>query len=268
MRRLGAKRRFDARFERVLFALSANRALAPSSKLAAADWICNDVHIDGLSEIGDDVCYRAMDWLLETCAELERAVYSQRASAQPRGRPAVFQPPRPTSRWTRPTSRSAATSVASVRATTLARRIEATDPKTRTTEEEQAASKGPTASRRTHRDDLPQIVDRDGGHPRRDPRARCGAGRATQATRALIRQVRDDMREWNLARIVWVADRGFASATQPAVSATRSRATTSSGRSCVAAPRPRDAALSRQGRYQKVRDNLRGQGSQAGQGLG
>ena len=34
--------------ERVLFGLVANRALAPSSKLAAADWINHDVHIDGL----------------------------------------------------------------------------------------------------------------------------------------------------------------------------------------------------------------------------
>ncbi|MGH3566966.1 MAG: hypothetical protein ACRDRH_13225, partial [Pseudonocardia sp.] len=40
-----ATRRGSAPFERVLFGLVANRALAPSSKLAAADRICNDVHI-------------------------------------------------------------------------------------------------------------------------------------------------------------------------------------------------------------------------------
>jgi transposase len=28
----------------------------------------------------------------------------------------------------------------------------------------------------------------------------------------LIRQVKDDMRDWTLARVVWVADRGFTSA--------------------------------------------------------
>lgn len=42
--------------ERVLFALAANRALAPSSKLAAAEWITNDVHIDGLTEAGEQTC--------------------------------------------------------------------------------------------------------------------------------------------------------------------------------------------------------------------
>ncbi|MEV0966264.1 hypothetical protein AB0J25_27410 [Streptomyces sp. NPDC049910] len=41
--------------ERVLFALVANRALAPSSKLAAAEWITNDVHIDGLAETGEQM---------------------------------------------------------------------------------------------------------------------------------------------------------------------------------------------------------------------
>src|SRR4029453_4911568 len=39
MRRLLKGRRLDDRAERVLFALVANRALAPSSKLAAAGWV-------------------------------------------------------------------------------------------------------------------------------------------------------------------------------------------------------------------------------------
>jgi hypothetical protein len=39
--------------ERVLFGLAANRALAPSSKLAAAEWISSDVHIDNLPAIGE-----------------------------------------------------------------------------------------------------------------------------------------------------------------------------------------------------------------------
>ena len=43
-------RRPDPATERVLFALVANRALAASSKLAAADWVRADVHVDGLDE--------------------------------------------------------------------------------------------------------------------------------------------------------------------------------------------------------------------------
>src|SRR6266849_2239525 len=63
--------------ERVLFGLVANRALAPSSKLAASEWMSRDVHIDGLGEVSDDACYRAMDWLHAVRGELEKQVYFQ-----------------------------------------------------------------------------------------------------------------------------------------------------------------------------------------------
>jgi len=51
---------FVAVTERVLFALVANRALAPSSMLAAAGWVTRDVHIAGLPQTTDAACYRAM----------------------------------------------------------------------------------------------------------------------------------------------------------------------------------------------------------------
>ena len=60
-----AGRRLSPETERAQFALVANRALAASSKLAAADWISGDVHVDGLPETSDDACYRAMDHLPE-----------------------------------------------------------------------------------------------------------------------------------------------------------------------------------------------------------
>src|SRR3954454_16155754 len=65
MTRLLEGRKRDPRTERVLFALVANRALAPGSKLAAAGWVTRRAHIDGLVETSDDACYRAMDWLLD-----------------------------------------------------------------------------------------------------------------------------------------------------------------------------------------------------------
>ena len=73
-------RRLDSRVERVLFALVANRALDASSKLAAAGWVNDDVHIDGLPATSDDACYRAMDWLLEIPDALEKEVFWQVAT--------------------------------------------------------------------------------------------------------------------------------------------------------------------------------------------
>src|SRR6266536_2631373 len=73
--RLLAGRRLDPRAERVLFALVANRALEPLSKLAATQWVAERVAIPGLAEVDDDACYRAMDFLLAVEDELAEAVY-------------------------------------------------------------------------------------------------------------------------------------------------------------------------------------------------
>ena len=77
--RLKATRR-DVSAERVLFALVANRALDPSSKLAAAHWVGRKAHIDGLAETTDDACYRAMDWLHQVKDPLEKEIFSQVAN--------------------------------------------------------------------------------------------------------------------------------------------------------------------------------------------
>jgi hypothetical protein len=90
--RLLARRRLDPRAERVLFALVANRALEPLSKLAATQWVAERVAIPGLAEVDDDTCYRAMDFLLEVEPELAEAVYWATADLlNPRGRPALLR---------------------------------------------------------------------------------------------------------------------------------------------------------------------------------
>jgi hypothetical protein len=72
-------RRLDGRAERVIFAMVANRALEPLSKLAASKWVCERAWIDGLAELDEDACYRAMDWLLEIEDELAEQVYFETA---------------------------------------------------------------------------------------------------------------------------------------------------------------------------------------------
>jgi hypothetical protein len=79
MRKLLQGRRRDESAERVLFALTANRALAPSSKLAAARWVNENVLVTGLPVTSDDACYRAMGRLLEIRDQLERKVFDNLA---------------------------------------------------------------------------------------------------------------------------------------------------------------------------------------------
>ena len=81
IRGCAAGRRLDGpALERTLFALVANRALAPSSKLAAAGWVTDDVHIDGLDQVSDDACYRAMDELHAMEGDFGKKVYDNLAS--------------------------------------------------------------------------------------------------------------------------------------------------------------------------------------------
>src|SRR5439155_20054982 len=76
------------------------------------------------------------------------------------------------------------------------------------------------------------------------------------ADTAIIRTVKDDLAGWNLRRLVWVADRGFASAANRAY-------LTRGGGHYIHAEKLRNtnaeaaAALARPGRYHTVADNLR-----------
>ena len=71
LRKVLGPRRFTTDVERVLFALAANRAVDPMSKLSAAEWASNDVAIDGLEAMDEDQAYRAMDLLVEADAQAE-----------------------------------------------------------------------------------------------------------------------------------------------------------------------------------------------------
>jgi transposase len=73
---------------------------------------------------------------------------------------------------------------------------------------------------------------------------------------ALIRQVKDDLRDWTLARVIWVADRGFASAENRRW-LRRGDHHYIIGEKLRSGSAEATAALQRQGRYQQVADNLR-----------
>jgi hypothetical protein len=244
MRELLKGRRLDASAERVLFALTANRALAPSSKLAAARWASEDVLVTGLPAATDDACYRAMDWLLQIREALEKRVFDRAAEVLGLEIDLLFFDT---------TSTYFVTEEADAPVTR--------DQQGRPVPDGAEDGEGQEAGFRTwgkskdHRDDLPQIVigmavTRDGI----PLRVWCWPGNTSDS--ALIRQVKDDMRGWSLSRVVWVADRGF-------TSAENRRYLRRGGNHYIIGERLRsgspeaDAALSRQGRYQDVADNLR-----------
>ena len=85
LRQVAAGRRVDGgATERVLFALVAQRALEPGSKLAATGWVADRVAIADCAGFSDDCAYAAMDFLLDALDEIAGRIFDiGRAPAQP-----------------------------------------------------------------------------------------------------------------------------------------------------------------------------------------
>ena len=241
LRQVAAGRRYDGvAVERVLFALVAQRALEPGSKLAATRWIAERVAIERLVELTDDQAYRAMDFLLDALDEIAAQVFSSVAHLLNLDLDIVFVDTTSTY-WETETADDD---------------LELVDPVT----DDELTSPTEAGTRafghsKDHRADLPQVViamavTRDGVP------VRCWTFPGNTADTAIIRTVKDDLGGWGLRRLVWVADRGFASAANRAY-------LTRGGGHYIHAEKLRHtnteaaAALARAGRYRTVADNLR-----------
>jgi transposase len=248
MSRLLKGSRRDASAERVLFALVANRALAPSSKLAASRWVSEDVLVTGLATTTDDACYRAMDWLVEIRGDLEKKVFDSLVTLLNLEVDVLFF------------DTTSTYFVTGDEDDPVARDKNGMPLASGNAAGDEDGKREPAAFRtwgksKDHRDDLPQVVigmavTRDGV----PVRAWCWPGSTSDS--ALIRQVKDDMRDWCLSKVVWVADRGFSSAENR-------RYLRKGGGSYIIGEKLRSgsaeaaAALSRQGRYKDIAQNLK-----------
>jgi hypothetical protein len=240
--RPGRGRRPDPEAGRVLFALVANRALAASSKLACAEWVCSDVHIDGLDETSDDACYRVMDRLLDIEPVLAEQAYHQVTDLLNLEVDLLFFDTTSTYFETEESDEDIPRNA----------RGEPVPPGSR----DKAGEAGfrTNGNSKDSRPDLPQVivgmaVTRD-GIP-----VRVWSWPGNTADSGLIRQVKTDLRQWVLSKVIWVADRGF-------TSEENRRFLMQGGGGYIIGEKLRSgspevtAALSRQGRYKTVRDNL------------
>ena len=242
LHRVAAERRLDVEAtERVLFALVAQRALEPASKLAATSWVGERVVIAGCAGFSDDAAYRVMDFLLEALGEIAAQIFDSVAHLLNLDVDIVF-----------------------VDTTSTYWEVDVPDelsdlqpepePDDGTVKPVEHAARRFGKSK-DHRDDLPQVViamavTRD-GIP-----VRCWTFPGSESDQRIIRAVKDDLGAWNLHRLVWVVDRGFASAANRAY-------LTRGGGHYIHAEKLRHTnaeaadALARPGRYHDVADNLR-----------
>lgn len=242
VRRLLVGRRCDAeQVERVIFALVANRACAPGSKLAATRWVGEVAHVPGLESLDEDAAYRAMDLLGEIEDELAYQVFWSVATLLDLEVDLIFFD-------TTSTYFEADTADAPV---TRDHRGEPAG---------QGEGTGVPVGFRTyghskdHREDLPQVVIGMAVTRAGIPiRVWCWPGNTADVS--LIEQVRSELRDWKLSRVVWVTDRGFASEHNR-------RILQRGGGHYISAEKLRGTeeattALARPGRYRVVAGNLR-----------
>jgi len=241
IRRVATSRRLDgAEVERIVFALVAQRALKPGSKLAATKWVAKRVAINDLTVFTDDQAYRAMDFLLEALPEIASEIFGSVAHLLNLDLDIIFVDTTSTY-WEVDGADELADLQDNVDDDGVTRPVE-----------NGARAFGHS---KDHRTDLPQVViamavTRDGVP------VRCWTFPGNTADTSIIRTVKDDLAGWNLHRMVWVADRGFASAANRAY-------LTRGGGHYIHAEKLRNtnseaaAALARPGRYRTVAGNLR-----------
>jgi hypothetical protein len=252
LRQVAAGRRLDGEVtERVVFALVAQRALEPGSKLAATRWVAERVAIEGCVGFDADAAYAAMDFLLDALGEIAERIFASTAHLLNLSCDIVFVDT--TSTYF---ELDVPDGLAEVAAGEDAEQTAAAENGV------DAARSGPAeaAVRRfgkskDHRPDLPQVVIGMAVTAEGVP-VRCWTFPGNTSDQLIIRTVKDDLAGWNLHRLVWVADRGFNSVANRAylqrggghwVLAEKLRSGTAEAK----------AALSRAGRYHVVAGNLR-----------
>jgi hypothetical protein len=246
----GGRRVAAERVERAIFAMVANRlSVRPLSKLAGCDWVAERAFIEGLAEVSDDECYRAMDFLHAALGELQERVFFTVANLLDLEVDLLFFD---TSSTYWETDRLP---------DELQEQGQAPDDEHQQPDDDQEPALQESGRRRyskhskDHRPDLPQVVV-GMAVTRKGIPVRVWTFPGNASDQVIIRKVRDDLRGWSLARVIWVLDRGFASERNRRY-LQRAGGHYIVGEKLRSDSKQANAALARQGRYHTVQGNLR-----------
>jgi transposase len=215
------KRAFLSPIEWAIFAMVANRALAPDSKRVVEEWVREEVALGNPEPIFLQHLYRAMDFLMEHGEEMQKEVFFATAD--------LFH-----------------LEVDLLFFDTTSIYVEK--------DEEDAEGMRKYGHSKDKRPDLPQVVIGLAVTQEGIP-VRCWALPGNTQDVTTVERVKRDLSGWKLSRCVWVMDRGMNSEENRTI-------LQQAGGHYILGERLRDdqevhqEALSRRGRYQKVKDNL------------
>jgi len=214
-----AERHFDAPVEWAIFAMVANWALAPDSKRGVEDWVSEDVALGNPEPISLQHLYRAMDFLLAQDAELQKEVFFATADLLNLEVDLLF--------------------------------FDTTTTYVECEEEDDFRRYGHS---KDSRPDRPQVVIGLAVTKEGLP-VRCWILPGNTQDMTTVEMIKTDLRGWRLGRCVWVMDRGM-SCEDNRVILQRAGGHYILGEKLRDSQAAHKEALSFQGRYQKVRENL------------
>jgi transposase len=186
LKQLLLKTEHEIPIERALFAMAANRALDPASKLSNEHWVNEEAYIPGLPSISVHQFYRSMDFLLEHDTAIQESVFFSVANLLNLEVDLIYFD-------------------------TTSTYFEIDDPD----EAEKGDAENANALRqfghtKDHRPDLPQIVIGMAVTKEGIP-VRCWVFSGETSDMAIVEQVKKDLNGWRLGRVVCVMDCGFSS---------------------------------------------------------
>lgn len=217
------ERKYQMPVERALFAMCANRALAPASKLATEDWVEKDAYIPALPAVDVQNLYRAMDFLLACDEGLQREVFFSVAAREKLEVDVIY--------------------------------FDTTSAYFET----EIGSEGEDGFRmcgnsKDYRPGQPQVVIALAVTKEGIP-VRCWTFPGNTADMSIVGRLRTDLLEWKLGRIISVCDRGF-------VSDDNLRILQQGGGHYIVGEKMRsgkvavDEALARKGRYRSINETM------------
>ncbi|WP_010532500.1 IS1634 family transposase [Lentibacillus jeotgali] len=211
--------------ERQIFAMVANRALAPTSKLGMEDWVRDDVVIPGLDQVFSHQLYRAMDVLLDVKDSLEEQVYYATADLMNLEVDLIY-----------------------FDTTSSYFEVEPSEAP----DDEGLRKLGYSKDKRP---DLLQVVI-GMAVTREGIPIKCWVWPGNTMDMTVVEEIKDDLAGWKLGRVISVADRGFSSEDNL-------RYLQRTGGHYIVGEKMRSGkpetedALARKGRYHTIRDNLK-----------
>jgi hypothetical protein len=230
LKRALSKTDYEIPIERSLFALVANRAVAPASKLSTEHWVNNEAYIPGLPSVSVHQLYRSMDFLLEHDADIQENVFFSVAN--------LFN-----------------LEVDLIYFDTTSTYFEIDSPdEAESDDEDNDNALRQHGHTKDHRPDLPQTVIGLAVTKEGIP-VRCWVFSGETSDMSIVEQVKKDLNGWHLGRVISVMDCGFSS-DENCVKLQTGGGHYIIGEKMRSGKPEVEAALSKRGRYTMIKEDL------------